>query len=1067
MMDCNKEEAIRARGIAEKKMENRDFIGAKKLLSKAQELFPNLENIAQMVLVCDVHCSAENKTFGNERNWYDILKVEPTADDSLIRKQYRKLALLLHPDKNKFPGAADAFTLIGEAQMVLLDREKRMLYNNRRIPSGRSQVPMQQTSSSQPDIRSHPWVQNKFNVKSEFMNQHDTQSGVPRSQPTFWTVCPFCSVKYKYYKTMLNKLLWCQNCKKSYTGHEVNASDATPGTSRSQPTSKKNDTTNQDHIKVSSQYTCMSPATKRRSQKKAADEFIQSKLPSEVGRESNSNGNSENAYGKINKEGLSGECKRKNTKRKKISVESSENCDSSTSIDSEEDVNFEECDHPPGQNSQCLGDQKRRRYTRSRQRVTYCANLSGEEEEEEDPSIQNLSETATPNEEKKKLKESLSSEESLQNTEQEAENANARAAVPEKGCGQTFDLPSDLGPSIMTEPESFEYPDPDFNDFEKDREESCFKVGQVWAVYDTLDAMPRFYAVIRKIFSPAFKLRITWLEPDPLDKNETKWLSEGFPASCGRFKLGNSEYAEDHPMFSHLACAKNESSCSNTMKIFPRQGETWAIFKDWDMNWYSHIESKKKYNYEFVEVLSDYADDIGAHVAYLGKVKGFTCLFHRAATKLGESGQFLIPAKEIFRFSHRVPSFKMTGMERNDVPEGSFELDPASLPIDQLGISVSADLDVEHGNAYNDVSCPRSPAKRVRREAPSLPKSNAGFENYLFSSMNSEPMAKSDKDISPLDMMEQWDDKPHDVLSPADGVEVKLKSEGDTSSVDLKGKSEGNAHPADRQSRINLGNNLSLDQRETANCMMYSRMDSVNSAENCIASVANEVPEPEFHNFDVERSLEKFQVGQFWAIYGDEDAMPRYYGQIKKIDPFPNFTLHVAWFYACPPPKGIIQWRDKTMPISCGMFKFKNRKLNTYTETNAFSHQVGPQPMEKKGVYKIFPRTGEVWAVYKNWSAQLKCDKLEDCEYEIVEVVDVTDKYVSLKFLIQVNGFKSVYKPQVEEEANGTVKISLAEQLRFSHQIPAFRLTEERGGIVRGFWEFDPAAMPVYFLCTD
>ncbi|XP_016471734.2 uncharacterized protein LOC107793780 [Nicotiana tabacum] len=1064
-MDCTKEEAIRARGIAEKKMENRDFIGAKKFASKAQELFPNLENIEQMVLVCDVYCSAENKTFGNEKNWYDILKVEPTADDSIIRKQYRRLALLLHPDKNKFPGAADAFTLIGEAQMVLLDRQKRMLYNSRRIPSGRSQVPMQQTSCGQPDIRSHPWVQNKFNVKSEFMNQHGTQSGVPRSQPTFWTVCPFCSVKYKYYKSMLNKLLWCQNCKKSYTGHEVNASDATPGTNRSQPASKKNGTTNQDHVKDSSQYTRMSSATKRSCQKKAADEFIQSELPSEVGQESNSNENSENAYGKMN-EGLSGEYKRKNTKRKKISAESSENCDSSMSIDSEDDINIEECDHPPGQNSQCLSEQNRRRSTRSRQRVTYRANLSGEEEEE-DPSVQNLSEAATPNGENKKLKESFFSEESLSNTAQEVENANARAGVPEKGCGQTFDLPSDLGPSNMNEPETFEYPDPDFSDFEKDREESCFKVGQVWAVYDTLDAMPRFYAVIRKIFSPAFKLHITWLEPDPLDKNETKWQSDGFPASCGMFKLGNSEFAEDHPMFSHLACAKNESSCSNTMKIFPRQGETWAIFKDWDMKWYSPIESKKKYNYEFVEVLSDYADDIGVHVAYLGKVKGFTCLFHRAATKLGEKGQFLIPAKEIFRFSHRVPSFKMTGMERNDVPEGSFELDPASLPIDQLGISVSADLDVEHGNAYNDVSCPRSPAKRVRREAPSLPKSNAWFEDYPFSAMNSEPMAKSDKDISPLDRMERWDDKPQGVLSPADGVEVKLTSEGDTSPVDLKGKSEGNAHPADRRSRINLGNNISLDQRETANCMMYSRMDSVNSAENCVASVANEVPEPEFYNFDAERSLEKFQVGQFWAIYGDEDAMPRYYGQIKKIDPFPNFTLHVAWLYACPPPKGIIQWRDKTMPIGCGMFKFKNRKLNTYTETNAFSHQVGPQPMEKKGAYKIFPRTGEVWAVYKNWSAQLKCDKLEDCEYEIVDVVDVTDKYISVKFLIRVNGFKSVYKPQVKEEANVTVKISLPEQLKFSHQIPAFRLTEERGGIVRGFWELDPAAMPVYLLCTD
>ncbi|KAK4379966.1 hypothetical protein RND71_001828 [Anisodus tanguticus] len=1028
-MECNKEEAIRVREIAEKKMENRDFIGAKKLASKAQQLFPDLENIKQMVLVCDVHCSAENRTFGNEKDWYGILKVEPTADDVLIRKQYRKLALLLHPDKNKFPGAADAFTLIGEAQMVLLDREKRMLYNSRCIPSGRSQVPMQHRSC-QPDTRTHPWIQNNS-------NQQGTQSGVPRSQPTFWTACPFCSVKYKYYTTMLNKLLWCQNCKKSYTGHEVNASDATPGTNRSQPTSKNNDTTNQGHFKD----TCVSSTSKRSCQKKASDEtlarnpFMQSEFPSEVCQESNSNGNS--AYGKMNKEGLSGGYKKKgykkkNTKRRKTSTESSENHDSSTSIDSEEDTNFE-----------CRSEENRRRSTRSRQRVTYRDHLSYEDEEEDhskrskgvgypstskESEVQHLSHAATPNGEEKKLKDCLSSEESLQNTEQEAETADERVAVPEKGCGRTVNRPSDPGPSIMTEPETYECADPDFTDFDKDKEESCFKVGQVWAVYDILDAMPRYYAVIRKIFSPAFKLRITWLEPDPLNEDETKWLSEGLPASCGRFRLGNSEYTEDQPMFSHLACAINASSC-NMINIFPRVGETWAIFKDWDMKWYSHLESKKKYNYEFVEVLSDYADDIGVYVAYLGKAKGFTCLFYRA----GERAPFVIPVGEILRFSHRVPSFRMTGMERTDVPERSFELDPASLPIDQVGISVSADLDVKRGNAYQDVSCPRS----------------------QFSAMKSVPMEMSEKYTSPPGRMER-DAKPQGISSPIDGVEVKLKFEGETSSVGPKGNSEGNAHPADRLSRINLGNNSSIEQRETAN--------SVNSAESCFASVANEIPEPKFYSFDAERSLEKFQVGQCWAMYSDEDAMPRYYGQIKKIDPIPNFALHVAWFYACPPPKGIIQWHDKTMPIGCGMHKFRDRKLNKYTDTNAFSHQVVAESMEKKGVYKIFPRTGEVWAVYKNWSAHLDCDKLEGCEYEIVEILDVTDRYVSVKFLVWVKGFKSVYKP---EEASRTVKISLSEQLRFSHQIPAFRLTEERGGSLRGFWELDPAAMPVYLLCTD
>ncbi|VVB17487.1 unnamed protein product [Arabis nemorensis] len=51
-----------------------------------------------------------------------ILQVEPDADESTIKKQYKKLALHLHPDKNKFPGDESAFKLIGEAKRVLLDK---------------------------------------------------------------------------------------------------------------------------------------------------------------------------------------------------------------------------------------------------------------------------------------------------------------------------------------------------------------------------------------------------------------------------------------------------------------------------------------------------------------------------------------------------------------------------------------------------------------------------------------------------------------------------------------------------------------------------------------------------------------------------------------------------------------------------------------------------------------------------------------------------------------------------------------------------------------------------------
>ncbi|KAK1581929.1 hypothetical protein Q3G72_010295 [Acer saccharum] len=227
------------------------------------------------------------------------------------------------------------------------------------------------------------------------------------------------------------------------------------------------------------------------------------------------------------------------------------------------------------------------------------------------------------------------------------------------------------------DPELLKYPEPEFSDFDKDRAESYFAVNQVWAIYDTCDAMPRCYARIKKVFSPGFKLQITWLKPVPRDKSEKDWCGVDLPVACGKFMNGISQETEDLLMFSHQISSMKGAGRSSYL-IYPKRGETWALFKDWDIKWSSDPgKHRPPYEYEFVEVLTDFNENVGIVVAYLGKVKGFVGVFQRIA-KNGVLS-FNIAPGELYRFSHLIPSFRMTGKERDGVPEGSFELDPASL----------------------------------------------------------------------------------------------------------------------------------------------------------------------------------------------------------------------------------------------------------------------------------------------------------------------------------------------------------------------------------------------------
>ncbi|XP_057959315.1 uncharacterized protein LOC131151874 [Malania oleifera] len=997
-MECNKEEAFRAKEIAEKKMENKDFAGARRIALKAQQLYPDLDNISQMLSVCEVHCSAEHRMFGNEMDWYTILQIEQTADEASIKKQYRKFALLLHPDKNKFPGAEAAFKLIGEAQRVLLDQGRRSLYDMKRKSS------LRQAASSQPTQRACKNTTVGNYTTKQFtglkpQNQHLQQQAQPafaNGRQTFWTVCPSCAVKYQYYREVINRPLTCQSCLKSFTAYDINAQGAPPGTNFRQPAVPASNGAFQGKFSRENQKMESFPKTRRTSEV-------------EVG--SKTDTNCGNVGAKVGKGGFDEvkPSRMANGKRKRKHVsESSESCETGSSADVEGDGIKEGGNTPAGGTFGCFDERSPRRSSRNKQNVSYSEKLSDDDcslGSSKRAKVSGLSCTTKEGSESGALKDEVSKrkkgdgsaadvgknenaakkkkssfEEGLPNGHKDTGEKGKQKAMKEctNGSEAVDDSASNVNPRSAQDQEAYSYPDPDFSNFEK--KEGCFKSGQIWACYDTLDAMPRFYARIRKILSPAFRLVITWLEPNPDGNDEIAWASEGLPVSCGKFMLGNDDYIDDPSILSHMVYWEKGSG-KDPYSIYPRSGETWALFKNWDIKWKSDENFNREFKYEFVEVLSDYGEGIGIRVAHLGKVRGFACLFCRVVKEGVDS--FQIPSNELFRFSHRVPSFKMTGEEREDVPKGSFELDPASLPTDLEEIAVPENFEAE--------------AKKKQPKG-------------LWSSSLAEE------------------------TKPTRGL-------------------QGSAfvHQVEKDANLNSGSS------------------SDNIVENCCNAEDSdpetyEIPDPEFYDFDAGKSPERFQVGQIWALYSDEDGLPKYYGQIMKIDAPPNFQLHVRWLESCSLPKGMIRWHKKDMLICCGTFKLRKGKPCIYDAIGPFSHQVRLESTDKKGEYTILPRKGEVWALYKHWKAEMTRLDLKKCEYDIVEVVEEKDLWRKVSVLEHVSGFNSVFKAQVRDESPVVMEIPGAELLRFSHQIPAFQLTKEKDGSLRGFWELDPASLPVVFF---
>ncbi|KAJ7945628.1 DnaJ domain containing protein [Quillaja saponaria] len=202
-----------------------------------------------------------------------------------------------------------------------------------------------------------------------------------------------------------------------------------------------------------------------------------------------------------------------------------------------------------------------------------------------------------------------------------------------------------------------------------------FAIGQVWAVYCGKDAMPRQYAQINNMISKS-QVCITFLEPEPTCDYES-WCIEDLPIACGTFKLGKTNAILEMFQFSHYV-KYVQCTTGPCYMIYPQKGEIWAMYRNWNNKWKrTDFDSCQ---YCIVEVISDLSKDKGIKIMKLERVQDCLTLFHGQWYE-GFNLCYTVPEKEILSFSHQIPSYRVPGIGSYGIADSSWHLEPDALPL--------------------------------------------------------------------------------------------------------------------------------------------------------------------------------------------------------------------------------------------------------------------------------------------------------------------------------------------------------------------------------------------------
>ncbi|KAJ1403787.1 hypothetical protein SESBI_27049 [Sesbania bispinosa] len=222
-----------------------------------------------------------------------------------------------------------------------------------------------------------------------------------------------------------------------------------------------------------------------------------------------------------------------------------------------------------------------------------------------------------------------------------------------------------------------------------------------------------------------------------------------------------------------------------------------------------------------------------------------------------------------------------------------------------------------------------------------------------------------------------------------------------------------------------------------------------------------DAPDPHFYYFDMDRIKGSFGENQVWSAFDEEEGMPQFYAIIHNVISMNPFKMQFSWLEM---KKTKV---ERTPTLNCGASRFSracgNFRMGRHAITNTFnffSHKVRYEK-GNDGTFFIYPKKGDVWALYRNWSSKWNRQTPDEVtqKYDMVEVLDVFNDFIVIP-LVKVAGFRTIFRRELDLREIRV--IPRKEILRFSHQVPSTILSgEEAPDAPKGLLGVGPSS---YFI---